>query len=80
MSNVTKSDLIHEYGEIMDAYIQETLNAYNAPRETSALIATLYAQVKSEIHNYDVETLERHVHNTRVTAIARFPRLKNTLG
>jgi isopropylmalate/homocitrate/citramalate synthase len=79
MNSITKNDLIYKYREIMDAYIQEVLNEYNSSREASALIATLYTQVKSQLHNYDVETLERHVHNTRGMAIARFPCLKNTL-
>jgi len=80
MNSITKNDLIHEYVGVMDAYIQAVLNEYNANRETSVLIGTLYAQVKSQLDDYDVDTLERHIHNTRLTAIARFPHLKNALG
>jgi len=80
MTNVTKNDLIHEYDETMNAYIQEVLGAYNAHREASVLIADLYAQVKSQLYSYDVDTLERLVSNTRATVTNRFPVLKDRLS
>jgi cytochrome c553 len=80
MRAVSKNCLIDEYSEIMDAYIQEILNEYNASRETSILIGTLYTHIKSQLHNYDIDTLARHIYSTRLTAIARFPHLKNRLG
>ena len=71
------ADLIYEYENLLDLYVDEVLSRNEASREVATLVRSLTMLVRSGLHQYDIKTIERMVASLRLSLIAQFPHLRD---